>query len=623
MDNSIVRLEKLVRVPRMSSACVSPDAQWVAWTWLGTGESDEAYIASTDAQAAPIRLGRTSQATRVISWSPDSQSILIECEEDGDERCWICRVDIDRPTTMTPLTPIKPNYFVRGGSVHPDGKTLVYGANVDVTTGEPIESTCVIRRDHVHGAETELARPAKCGVNVPILSPTGKHVVYFRSDRHPAGVQVWLVGIDGTDDSEIINVGDELRVQASWHPDGKRLLVLAEAGARTHRKLGFFDIERGRMEWLVDDPKLNIERAFVPVGTDRIVAWVASDARTRTVLIDAVTGQCEELESGRGELLLIAPVSEDTWVAQINASDAASDLARVMLPQSDRIPHATLSHAASRVHEAVKPLARGESISWHSVDGLKIQGWLYRPENDACGTIVCVHGGPTWHLGDEFDLEPQSFCSAGFNVLVPNYRGSTGFSLAYQESIRKTGWGGLEQEDIRTGIKALIDRGMAQPGRVGMTGLSFGGYATWHAVTHFSHELVAAAAPVCGMTDLVMDYEQTRPDLRPLTDRMMGGKPSDCPEIYRERSPIHFVDRIKARLLIVQGLQDPNVPPNHVQAIVPLLDKAGIEYEVLWLEDEGHGILKPKNNVVVLSRMIAFFTEALSESSERGEGANE
>jgi len=612
MDNRLEYLRQLVSLPRMASPCVSPDGQWVAWTWSGTGESDEVYVAPTSGRTTPFRLGRTGLATRIVSWSPDSRSVLVAREDDGDERAWLCRIDLDRPAEFVPLTPVRPPYFVRGGSLHPDGRTLVYGANVDIATGRPIEPTCVLRRDLVSGTEKELARPEKGGENVPALSPTGDHVVYFRSDRDPAGVQVWLVGIDGEDAAEIVNVGDDLKVQASWYPDGTRLLILAETAPRTHRRLGVWDVKEKALEWLVDDPAMNIERAYVPPGSDQVVALVAQGACTRSALIDGRTGRIMAGPTGTRELLLLAPISGNTWIAQANATDAPSDLVRVTVPLADTKTWTSISRASDRLDGSAGPLSRAESVHWGSVDGLEIQGWLYRAEGREYGTIVCVHGGPTWHRGDALDLEAQAFRSGGFNVLVPNYRGSTGFSLSYQQAIRVGGWGGLEQDDIRTGIEALIKRGIARPGRVGMTGLSYGGYSTWYAITHFPREIVAAAAPVCGMTDLVLDYEATRPDLRPLTDRMMGGKPTECPERYRERSPVHFADRIQAKLLIVQGARDPNVPPDHVHAIVPRLDEAGVDYEILWLEDEGHGILKRKNYIFVLSRMIAFFKEALA-----------
>jgi dipeptidyl aminopeptidase/acylaminoacyl peptidase len=154
-------------------------------------------------------------------------------------------------------------------------------------------------------------------------------------------------------------------------------------------------------------------------------------------------------------------------------------------------------------------------------------------------------------------------------------------------------------------------RGLAQRGRVGIAGISYGGYSSWWAITHFPTEIVAAAAPICGMTDLVIDYETTRPDLRSYSEEMMGGPPAAVPERYRERSPIHFVRNIRGRLLIVQGLQDPNVTPENLNAVRKALDAARVNYEVLTFADEGHGIAKPANRAIQNRRLVAFFEDAL------------
>jgi dipeptidyl aminopeptidase/acylaminoacyl peptidase len=206
--------------------------------------------------------------------------------------------------------------------------------------------------------------------------------------------------------------------------------------------------------------------------------------------------------------------------------------------------------------------------------------------------------------------ETQFLLARGFNVLVPNYRGSTGFGLAFRESIKEDGWGGREQEDIRAGIEALVMAGIAEPGNVGITGTSYGGYSAWWAITHFPPELVSAAVPICGMTDLVVDYETTRPDLRPFSEEMMGGSPDQVPERYRDRSPIHSVRDIRGRLLIVQGLQDPNVTPENVRVVRDVLNTHRIPHELLAFDDEGHGVGRPKNLKTLYLRMADFFEEA-------------
>jgi dipeptidyl aminopeptidase/acylaminoacyl peptidase len=197
-------------------------------------------------------------------------------------------------------------------------------------------------------------------------------------------------------------------------------------------------------------------------------------------------------------------------------------------------------------------------------------------------------------------------------VLDPNYRGSTGFGLGYQDAIKADGWGGREQDDIRAGIQALMARGVATPGAIGITGTSYGGYSSWCAITRWPPDIIAAAAPICGMTDLVVDYETTRPDLRPYSEEMLGGTPESVPDRYRERSPIHFVSNIRGRLLIVQGLRDPNVTAENVRAVCIALDATGVPYEVLTFDDEGHGIRRRENQRDLYMTLARFFGEAFA-----------
>ncbi|TFG99731.1 S9 family peptidase [Candidatus Thorarchaeota archaeon] len=202
-------------------------------------------------------------------------------------------------------------------------------------------------------------------------------------------------------------------------------------------------------------------------------------------------------------------------------------------------------------------------------------------------------------------------CSLGYNVLDPNYRGSTGYGVNFRELIKKDGWGGKDKEDVRTGIQSLIETGIATPGKVGIFGTSYGGYMSWNAIVHFPTDIVAAAAPICGMTDLVIDYETTRPDLRPYSEEMLGGSPKDVPEIYYDRSPINHVQNIKGALLLIQGLRDPNVTKANVAEIEKRLDEYQIKYEKLVFDDEGHGIIREANQKVLLTHLADFFGQAL------------
>jgi dipeptidyl aminopeptidase/acylaminoacyl peptidase len=616
-------LDALLSLPGMWAPQVSRDAKWVAWTWFRTGPAADVFAAPTDGSAPPIRLTGTADNTYLVSWTPDSRAVIVEQDRDGNERAQLFRIDLDRPLDMIPLTEPEPNYFIRGGELHPNGRWLVYGANVDVATGEEIEPTWIYRLDLETGEQRVLARPEKGGYIWPDLSPTGTHLLYGRKDLHPAGYQYWLVDIEGLQDREILNFGAEAKTFASWFPDGERVLVLAET--ETHRRLGVWQLASGELRWLLDDPARNVEQAYVPHGSRQIVVLEIERARVRSSLLDPETGEETRLPDVPGNLVPLAPLADGQWVGRYFSSRQPVDVVRfssgfakgkALEPRPGEFT--SLSRVWQRTPLTPDDFAPAKEFTWNSVDGLKIQGWLYRPprradRGQARGTVVYVHGGPSAHSQDQINNQIQFFVRQGFNVLDPNYRGSTGFGLAFREAIKADGWGGLEQEDIRTGIEALIAAGIAEPGKVGITGTSYGGYSAWCAITRYPPQTVAASAPICGMTDLVVDYETTRPDLRPLSKEMMGGSPDQVPERYRERSPIHFVGDIKGQLLIVQGLQDPNVTPENVRTVKGALDSAGVPYQVLAFEDEGHGISRPGNQKTLYLRLQEFFDRAFAE----------
>ncbi len=607
-------LEALLTLPALEGAEVSPDGRWVAWTWYRTGPAADVYAAPTDGSRPPFRLTDTPHDTFVASWTPDSQAVLVSQDRDGDERAQLFRIDLDRPGVMQSLTEPSPSFFLRGGQLHPVGRWLIYGANWDEATGREIEPTWVYRLDLATGDRVPLARPGRGCYYEPELNDPGTHILYRRADRHPAGRQVWLVDVEGREDREIVNAGDDKKAWARWFPDGRRVLVLAET--ETHQRTGVWHLDTGALRWVLDDPQRNVEEAFVPHGSDRAVILESREARARPSLLDVDSREEAPLPALAGNLVPLAPVGGGEWVGRYYSSRQPTDLVRFSPahPRPERL--VSLTRVWERTSLSPADLTPAEDFRWQAADGLEIQGWLYRAAGEwrgldhARGTIVYVHGGPTWHSQDWINAQIQYLASQGFHVLDPNYRGSTGFDRAYREAIKAEGWGGQEQEDIRSGIEALIAAGLARPGKVGITGTSYGGYSAWWAITHFPPEIVAAAAPICGMTDLVVDYETTRPDLRPLSEEMLGGSPAQVPERYRERSPLYAVENIRGRLLIVQGLQDPNVTPENVRVVRQALEQAGVAYELLTFDDEGHGIARPANHRILYPRLAQFFGDA-------------
>jgi dipeptidyl aminopeptidase/acylaminoacyl peptidase len=608
-----LRLDTLLSIPALFGPRVSPDGKLVAWSWSRLGPAADVFAAPVDGSQAPLRLTETVEGdTMVVSWTSDSDAVLVSQDNDGDERVRLFRVRLADPGVMEPLTAASPNHYLRGGQLHKNGRWLIYAANLDAESGEEIETDRLYRHDLQTGERMVLARPEKGSIPWPELNRQGTHVLYSRNDLHPAGQQVWLVDIDGHEDREILNFGTQNKVSASWFSDGRRVLFVAEA--ESYRRLGVWSMDEKSVRWLVEDPTRNIEYSFAPPNGGPVVVVGVEQAGMRASLLDVQNGTEISLQHTRGNLVPLAQADNGGWICTHYDALHPVDLVRYSEEDGER---ASLTGLPERMDIDEERLVATEDVRWRSVDGMEVQGWLYRTRGEKLGTIVLIHGGPTSHAEDRFNAQIQYLVSRGFDVLAPNYRGSTGFGLTFQESIKQDGWGGREQEDIRSGIEALIEAGVAEPGRVGVTGTSYGGYSAWWAITHFDPEIVAAAAPICGMTDLALDYYATRPDLRPYSEEMMGGSPREAPDRYRERSPINSVKNIKGDLLIVQGSKDPNVTQDNVEAVGKALQRENISYELITFEDEGHGIARPKNLRVLYPRLADFFHKAFKVLPDR------
>jgi len=570
----------------------------------------DVFVVPTDGSAPPIALTQTPELTWFVSWAPDSGAVIVEEDHDSDECVRLFRVDLDRPLEMQPLTEDRPPYFLRGGDLHPDGNTLFYGANYDFSTGQVLEPTWLYRHDLRTGERVPIARPKNPEYVEVRLNRAGTHLLYSRKDRHPAGRQFYLVDVDGEEDREILNFGDEVKVFARWFPDSERLMVLSESvdgGRQDYQSLGVYHLADEELRWLIDDPGRMIEGAWITPGGLIVVDEICA-ANHRPSFIDVESGDEIPFLRPPGNLLPLGRSQDGTWIAMHYSSTSPRDLVRLTFENGEM-------ESLTRVwaHTDVDPvqLTTAEAFRWHSVDGLEIQGWLYRANPNPHRAVITIHGGPSSHSEDNLSPQIQYFVSKGFNVLDVNYRGSTGFGLKFRESIKEDGWGGREQADIAAGAEALIKAGMADPGKVGVTGTSYGGYSAWCLITGFPSDIIAAAAPICGMTDLVVDYETTRPDLRPLSEEMMGGSPAEVPEKYFERSPINFVRDIRGKLLVVQGAKDPNVTPENVRQVRARLEENGIPYDLLVFDDEGHGISKPVNQERLYTQLADFFDRAL------------
>lgn len=599
-------LEQLMTLPRVVHAKMSPDRRWLAYVWANVGENYDVYLVPADGSAAPLALTQTAELTWLVDWTPDSHAILVEQDHDGDEAVALYRVALERPGEMERLTEDRPPFFLRGGQLLLDGHTLLYAANYDFEKGEVIEPTWVYLHDLASGARRAIARPEKPAWVTPEANKAGTHVLYPRADQHAAGRQFHLIDLASGQDVELLNVGAQRKTYARWLDDTR---IVFTADSDTHTRLGLYDLTARASRWLIDDPARALESFFITPEGDLVVTEIQHASR-QPFLLNPETGVEAPFPPVNGNLIPLGRAADGFWTAIHYAANQPPDLVRF-----DFEGGATALHSLTRLWQrtALTPasLASAESLTWAAPDGLPIQGWLYRAQPNPRRAILYIHGGPTSHSENNLNPQIQYFVSQGFNVLDVNYRGSTGFGLEYRESIKADGWGGREQEDIAAAARTLIEMGLAEPGRVGVTGTSYGGYSSWCQITRTPPAVIAAAVPICGMTDLVIDHDTTRPDLRPYSVEMMGGAPAEIPEKYAQRSPINYVQDIQGALLIVQGGQDPNVTPENMRVVVQRLTQHDIPYELEVFDDEGHGIVRPANRIRLYRRMTDFFARAL------------
>ena len=607
-------LESLMTIPQMDTVLLSPEKKYFALMVNRIQENYDIFLGSVQRDTEMVPLTRTPERTFVRDWAPDSKSIIVAEDIAGNERTTLYRVFIDTPFEMVPLTPKEPDHFLRGGLFSPKGDFIVYAVNYDYDRKKETETFRVVVQDLESGSKTVVARPDKPSSIGVYVDPKGKYILYNRSDEDPSGYQWWIASYDGNEDREILNFGPKAKVFAEWTHDGRVAFSTDTIDGERHDSVavGLYNPLNGKTDWLaVPQEGEPFDDVSVPKYSHHVKMIQEREGRSKTFIYDLEHDTITNTTPLRGNLLPVSPISQTEWLGIYYSSTSPKNLVKFnpFKPDFTKFEYLTNMLSGSGISE--EELTPAKDFRWISVDNTMIHGWLYKPAVPNGKTIVHIHGGPTWHSQDMLNIDIQYFCSLGFTVLDPNYRGSTGYGVNFRELIKKDGWGGNDSEDVRTGIQSLIEKEISTPGSVGIYGTSYGGYMSWNAIVHFPGEIIAAAAPICGMTDLVVDYETTRPDLRPYSEEMLGGSPTDVPEIYHERSPINHVQNIKENLLIIQGLRDPNVTKANIAAVEKKLEEYEIKYEKLVFDDEGHGVIREKNIKILLTRLAEFFEASL------------
>jgi dipeptidyl aminopeptidase/acylaminoacyl peptidase len=225
-------------------------------------------------------------------------------------------------------------------------------------------------------------------------------------------------------------------------------------------------------------------------------------------------------------------------------------------------------------------------------------------------TLCWVHGGPTDQWRVEFMPRIAYWWSRGWDVLVPDPRGSTGHGREYQQALRGE-WGRLDVDDAAAMLRASHDRGWSRPARTVMLGSSSGGL-TALAVLGLHNGLAAGGVVLYPVTDLAALADSSHRFEAHYTDSLVG--PRDETSKYRERSPIAYADRIDVPLLVMHGDEDPVVPLSSTIAFVERMRAAGGEVELVVMEGEGHGFRQSVNRRADFELTGAFLARLVPDS---------
>jgi dipeptidyl aminopeptidase/acylaminoacyl peptidase len=258
-------------------------------------------------------------------------------------------------------------------------------------------------------------------------------------------------------------------------------------------------------------------------------------------------------------------------------------------------------------------LSQPDIYKYKSFDGLEIEAALLKPRGSEGQSklplIALIHGGPTGRWGYSIETWGQLLAARGYAVFYPNVRGSVGYGQKFVE-MNRGDWGGGDFRDVMAGIKDLVDRGIADPNKLGIGGWSYGGYMAEWAVTQTNDFKVAVSG--AGLSNLISEYGTEH---HPSYDEWFYGVPYEPEKVagFLNSSPFVHLKNAKTPTLILQGEADTTDPLGQSQELYRGLKRYGVETELVVYPREPHGIHEEKHLLDRLNRILAWYDKHLKE----------
>ena len=457
----------------------------------------------------------------------------------------------------------------------------------------------------------------------PRISPDGRRLSFLAWDLPWMpwdGCELFVsdLAADGTlEDIRYVagRDGEESIWQPDWSPDNELVFASDRSGwwnlelLRSDERLRLHpaEAEFGYPAWSFG------ARSYGFLDDGRVVCCFDRDGRTWFAILDPASGELEALDLPYDSVRSPGVVVEGTTALLVAGSAALpNQVVRLDVPSGSYM----VLRASAQVSLPEETFSIPEAIEFPTDGGLTAHALHYRPRNPGHAPedgelpplIVMSHGGPTANATALFSLETQYWTTRGFAVVDVNYGGSTGYGRAYRERLNGQ-WGVVDLADCVHAARFLVEQGAADPERLLITGGSAGGYTTICALT-FTDDF-AAGTSYFGLADLEPFALGDTHKFESRYEHTLVGPYPESAELYRERSPINYVERISTPMLVLQGADDEIVPKSQAELIVGALRERRIPHAYLLFEGEGHGFRKEENIVRSLEAELSFYAQIL------------
>lgn len=621
----VIDRELIFGNPEIAAAELSPDGKYVAFLkpWKDTRN---VYVKGVDEPFSAARL-LTTETKRPIAgffWTWDSKSVLYVKDNAGDENFNVYAVDpaakpaagADAPASrdLTGLKGIRVQLYELPKT---DPDTAYIGLNdrdkawhdlykLKISTGE---KTLVRKNtERITGWNFDLKG------NLRLASRSAEN----------GDTEILRVDPDKFTKIYSCNVFESCGA-VRFHKDGKHVYFETNKGADIDlASLMLLDPESGKTELVESDPlkRVDFGGARFSEATDELALTIYVDEHRRRYYRDkGFETDLKWLEAKfPGKEISIASDTRDeqTWLIVANSDTEPGE--NYLFNRKTRKLALQYKVREKLPREA---LASMTPVKYKSSDGLEIPAYLTLPKGVPAKNLpalVIPHGGPWARDLWGYNSLAQFFANRGYAVLMPNFRGSTGYGKKFLDAGNKE-WGKKMQDDVTWGAKYLVAEGIADPKKIGILGGSYGGYATLAGVT-FTPDLYAAAVDIVGPSNLITLLESIPPYWEPIRklfyERMGDPNTPEGKALLTERSPLTYANKITTPLLVVQGANDPRVNKREADQIVIALRDRGYPVEYLLAPDEGHGFARPVNNMALYMSAEKFLAKHLGGRFQEG-----